>query len=97
MADGERVGRLQVVRFADPSQLLRLDGTRFTLSPGGAAPAQVEPDLVTASLEMPNVSVVNSMVEMVAATRGFELYAKTARTIDEMNITAIQQVGRAVR
>ena len=97
IGNGTALGRLQVVRFEDPSVLERLEGTRFRLKAGATAGTQVDPNLVTRSLEMPNVSVVTSMVEMVAASRGFELYTKTARTIDELNQVAIQQVGRAIR
>ena len=97
IADGNPVARVQVVRFEDPSVLKREEGTRFALGQGAAAPAQVDPDLVVQSVEMPNVSVISSMVEMVTANRGFDLYTKMARTIDELDTVAIQQVGRAPR
>jgi len=97
MADGRPVGRLQVVRFSDPKSLRRVEGTRFLLSEGGPTPEQVPADLAPRSLEMPNVSVISSMAEMITANRGFEAYTKVARTIDELNGIAIQQVGRPVR
>ena len=98
MLDGAEVGRLQVVRFQDPSLLERVGGTRFRVPQGAAAASEtVEADVVPRSLEMSNVSTVTSMIDLVAANRAFEMYEKTARTIDELNGTATQQIGRYIR
>ena len=86
----ELVGRLQVVRFEDPSQLQRSQGTRFKLA-GGAQPESLDvPSVISGALEMPNVNVVEGMVEMISAQRSFEAYTKTVTTIDEMNETALR-------
>lgn len=83
---GTPVGKLRVVSFADTKQLERTEGTRFKLRAGGTAPQTVEnPDLVTGTLEMSNTGVVQSMVEMMAAQKSFESYAKSAQTIGELN------------
>jgi len=91
----EEAGRLAVVRFEDPTVLERIGGSRFAIVDGGAAPAAVDdPQLLTQSLEMSNVSAIDSIIELISATRGFELYTKSAASIDEMNQTAINQVGK---
>lgn len=88
-------GKLRVVEFKDPSKLERVGGNRFKLIQGAAAPTQVEPQVASGALEMANVSAVSSMVEMITASRGFEAYARTAQSIDQLNQAAISQIGRA--
>jgi flagellar basal body rod protein FlgG len=91
----EEIGKLQVVRIENPGALERVGATRFVLPAGQAQPAAVEPDLVTQSLEMSNVSAITSIIDLIGTNRGFELYTKSAQTIDTMNQTAISQVGRS--
>ena len=93
--DGVRVGRLQVVRAEDPSILEPAGGTRFSLKKGAPQPPAVDAAVVPGSLEMANVSVVGTMVEMIVAQRAFDMYTKSAQTIDQLNQVAINQVGRA--
>jgi flagellar basal-body rod protein FlgG len=93
-SNGVQVGRLQVARVENPANLLREGGSRFTVAPGQPAPAAVEPEVIPASLEMSNVSAITSMIELISASKGFELYTKTSQSIDQMNQTAISQVGR---
>ncbi len=97
MVDGQEIGRLQVVRFSDPTILERVGSSRFKIPQGAAAGESVPAELLTESLEMSNVSAISSMIELISTNRAFEMYEKTARTIDEVNTTAIQQVGRAIR
>ena len=92
-AGGLAVGRLQVVRIDALSDLEREEGSRFKLL-NGAAPTAVEPQVVPESLEMSNVSAVSSMIDLINANRGFQLYTKSAESIDQMNQSAINQVGR---
>ncbi|RMD87323.1 MAG: flagellar hook-basal body protein [Candidatus Dadabacteria bacterium] len=82
--NGEEVARLRVVRFDDPSGLKREGSSRFSLG-NLPRPRRVDPEIVPRSLEMANVSVVGSMVSLIAVNRGFESYTKVARAIDEMN------------
>jgi flagellar basal-body rod protein FlgF len=88
------VGRVQVVRIEKPEELESVDGTRFKLK-GGAAPEAVDADVIPESLEMGNMSVIGGMVEMISANRAFEMYTRTAQSIDQLNQMAINQVGRA--
>lgn len=93
-AKGLDVGKIQVVHFDDPSKLVREGGSRFALGAGQAPPATVEADIEAGALEMSNVSAITSMIDLISASKGFEMYTKTAQTIDAMNQTAISQVGR---
>lgn len=92
----EAIGKLQVVRFADPRNLQRVGSNRFALGQGTAAPTPLDDaELIPQSLEMSNVSAIESMIGLIAANRAFEMYTKSAKTLDEMNQTSIQQVGKS--
>jgi flagellar basal-body rod protein FlgG len=91
--NGAEIGRLQVVRFTETDQLQLAGNTRFKLS-GGPQPETVAPELEPGSIEMSNVSAITSMLDLITASRGFELYSKSATSIDQLNQIAINQVGR---
>jgi flagellar basal-body rod protein FlgF len=94
VANGQSAGRLRVVEIDDLTQLQRQGGVRFTL-PGGQANAVTDPEVIPQSVEMPNISVVLSMVDMINAQRAFESYTKSVRTINELDDTAIRGVRSA--
>jgi flagellar basal-body rod protein FlgF len=91
MANNEIVGRVRVVQIDDLNQLQREAGARFR-NEGGRDPENVNPNLVPESVELPNVSVVEAMVDMIATQRSFEGYTKTVQTISEMNETNLRTV-----
>jgi flagellar basal-body rod protein FlgF len=94
-ASGQEVGRLGIARFDDPQALERVEATRFRLKEGGAAPETVDqPHLIVSSLEMSNVSTIESVIDLITVNRAFDLYTKAARSIDELNQAAITQVGK---
>jgi flagellar basal body rod protein FlgG len=73
-----------------------MGGARFGI-PEGAAVAVTpvdEPSVVPRSLELANVSATQAMVDLIATSRGFELYAKSAQSIDQLNEQTISRVGR---
>jgi len=43
---------------------------------------------------MANVSAVSGMDDLIITNRAFEAYSKASQTIDQMNQSAISQVGR---
>lgn len=88
------VGKLQVVHINDTSVLEPVGNTRFRLKAGSAQPEAVEPKLESGALEMSNVTAIGSVVDLITTNRAFDLYTRTARTIDELNQTSISQVGR---
>lgn len=89
LVDGQEVGKLKLVEFANPETLLRSDGTRFTAGPG-TTPTDSTSDLIPASLEMPNVNMMSGMIELVNTQRAFEAYSKTVKTVDELNDRSIR-------
>lgn len=90
----QQSGRLQVVEFENTNQLDRIGGSRFILQRGAAQPSEVtNAKLITSSLEMSNVSAIESVIDLINATKGFELYTKAAKSIDELNQSSIQQIG----
>jgi flagellar basal-body rod protein FlgG len=91
---GQEVGRLRVVRIEDPDSLERVGSTRFVLKEGFAVPPNVEADLIPGALEMSNVSTISSVIDLITANRAFGMYTKSAQTIDDMNNSAINQVGK---
>lgn len=92
--NGALVGRLQTVKFENTEGLEAVGEVSYRLKPGNPPPTAVDARLLPGSLEMANVSAVSSMVDMIVAQRAFEMYTRTARTVDTMNQTAIQQIGQ---
>ncbi len=89
--NGQVIGRLRVVQFSDLTQLERVEGVRFRAAQG-AEPENVPADLVPQAVEMPNVSAIDAMVDMISAQRAFEAYQKTVRTVDEMNERVVRNI-----
>lgn len=87
-------GAIAVYKFEGNPQLERAGGNRFTIAKGGAAPAQVDPEIATGSLEMSNVSAITSVTDLMSAQRAFQMYSKAAESIDTINQAAINQIGR---
>jgi len=88
------LGRIRVVRFDDPNSLQRIGHTRFQLAQGQPAPRVVDGELEPGSLEMSNVSSITSVLDLITTNRAFDMYTRSAKTIDDMNNSAISQVGR---
>ena len=89
MVNGLKAGTLRVVSVSDLNQLEKEGGTRFKLKPGAQA-TQVPTQVIAGSLEMPNINVVESMVEMISTQRAFEGYAKSTQTIQELHETNLR-------
>jgi flagellar basal body rod protein FlgG len=92
-ANGQTLGRIQVVRFEDASPLERVAGARFKLPVGAPQPTPVAVALEPQALEMSNVSAITGMVDLIATNRAFEAYTKAAQTIDQLNQTAINKTN----
>ncbi len=89
VVDQQVVGRVKVVQVDNLDQLVKEAGVRFKMPPG-TDPENIEPKLIPESVELPNVSVVEAMVEMIATQRAFEGYTKSVQTINEMNETNLR-------
>lgn len=89
-----QVGNLELARFMNPSGLQPLGRNLYspTAASGDAATATPGSEgmgtLAQGFLEMSNVSVVEEMVNMIAAQRAYEINSKSIQTTDEMLQTA---------
>jgi flagellar basal-body rod protein FlgF len=87
----EILGKLRVVEVDKLDSLVREEGVRFKAGPD-ANPRIINTNVVPQSLEMPNVSVVGAMVEMISTQRSFEGYSKSVQTIQELNETNLRTI-----
>ncbi len=81
-ADNTAVGKLRVVSFDDPRQLVRAGTTLFE------APAGVEPQTSGSAVrqgyrEGSNVQVIDEMVQMISGMRQYEAAAKALRSLSD--------------
>lgn len=90
--NGQTIAQLKVVNF-DDTKALKADGGNL-YSSNGVAKITVEdnPNLESGALEMSNVSAIRSMLDLIKANRGFELYQKTAKSLDEINQQAVSNL-----
>jgi len=94
VVDGEEVGMIRVVTFADPQALIR-EGNMYASS--GQAAREVdftETAVIQGALERSNVNPIDEMVEMIALHRNFEAAQRGIRLQDESAKQAIERVGQ---
>lgn len=95
VVDGNNVGKLRIVDFSDPQQLLKAGNTNFMVGTGNAAESEATNYQISQGmLELSNVDAVRMMTELIETLRGYESYQKVIRSIDEVNSTAIREVGK---
>jgi flagellar basal-body rod protein FlgG len=92
--DGVQTDTMQIVRFANQNSLIKQGATLYN------APARVQAQPDTASsvrqgyLEMSNVNVVSSMVQLIANYRAYEANSKAVQSQDSMLNHAVNDVGK---
>ncbi len=92
-ADGQEVGRLRVVTFADAGQLRRLDGAAFEA--GAIEPEEAPaPTVLQGYVEESNVEPVREMTDMIAQFRLFESQQKTLQSTDQLLATITRDLGK---
>lgn len=91
--DGVTVGRLAVVRFANPGALRRETGALLRTD---EAPTPVAaPTIRTGSLEQANVSVVDRVAELTSVNRSFQALQKAVSVLmNDVDGRAIDSFGR---
>ncbi len=94
IVNNEAIGRIKVVEIDNLESLTRTEGVRFQIQGDGQARPVTDAMVVPGSVEMPNVTVVTSIIDMISAQKSFEAYAKIAKDIDSLNEQAIRQAGR---
>ena len=94
--DGEEVGRLGVVSFQEPAALAKDGDTLFRAMPAAGPPEPSEVvQLQTGALELPNVSIVKGMTDLVSATRAFEALEKAVEAYSDLERRAASDIMRA--
>ncbi|MGI6083271.1 MAG: flagellar hook-basal body protein [Limnochordia bacterium] len=94
ISDGELIGALRFVEFADPSALEPLGGGLYRPTEGSGAPTQCEEHLATGFVEESNVNVVTEMVELIAATRAYEANQRVIVAYDDTLGKAVNELAR---
>jgi flagellar basal-body rod protein FlgG len=86
----QQAGQIQLARFSNPGGLSAMGRNLFLVTSASGNPVVGQPgnegfgSVSQGFLEMSNVSVVEEMVNLVAAQRAFEINAKAVQTADEM-------------
>jgi flagellar basal-body rod protein FlgF len=94
MQEGQPVGQIKLVRFADASSLHKtVSGLLQTVVAGDAVP-EARAELQAGYLEGSNVTPMREMVAMMETTRHFESAQKLYQGYDEMLGSAIQKLGQ---
>ena len=94
--NGEEVGRLGTVNFQNPSALAKDGDTMFRALPAAGAPEPSEVvQLHPGALELPNVSIVKGMTDLVSATRAFEALEKAVEAYSDLERRAASDIVRA--
>ncbi len=95
IVNGQSVGRLRVVGFADLTRLERVGDAYYKSNGGGEediAPEEI--NLRIGYLELSNVNPIMEMIHMIEINREFELGQKAIHTQDQTLDKLINQAGR---
>ena len=90
LANGTEVAKLRTVQIDNLKSLEHRGGTRYGFGAAGGTATDVEPQLIEQSIELPNTTVLESMVDMISIQKNFEAYTKVVRSIDELNDRVIR-------
>jgi flagellar basal-body rod protein FlgF len=91
--DDSDVGQLKIVEFARRSGLEKDGDTLFRATPrSGTAQVMPQPTVLSGALEMPNVSIVKGMTDLVSATRAFEAMQKAVETFSQLEHRAATDI-----
>jgi flagellar basal-body rod protein FlgG len=82
------IGRITLATFAAPESLRALGGTVFAATPASGTEQRLTPGgtskLAFGMLEQSNVSIIESMMQILSAQRAYEANAKGVQAADEM-------------
>lgn len=87
---GAPVGRLRLVSFDRPGQLVQEGGT--LLAARGATPTAASAALTLGSVEESNATMVGAMTELVTATRTFDAYQRVIDAFREADRRVVTSV-----
>ena len=90
--DGSDVGQLKLVKFRDLDGLEK-DGDTLFRATERSGFAEVAPvTVLSGTLEMPNVSIVKGMTDLVSATRAFEALQKAVEAFSALERRAANDI-----
>jgi flagellar basal-body rod protein FlgG len=84
------IGRIRLATFASPENLAALGGTVFAATPDSGPERRTDagrdggPAIAFNTLERSNVSIIESMMQILTAQRAYEANAKGVQAADEM-------------
>lgn len=90
VAEPEEIGQIELVKFINPAGLRNLGHNLYEETPASGTPIYGDPgtegfgELEQMYLESSNVDVVDEMVNMIVAQRGYEINSKVIKTADDM-------------
>ena len=87
------VGRLGVLKFADPGQLIPVGGGMFVAAQGAQPIPVDQPDLLQGYMEASNVKPMREMVDLVLINRSYEANQKVIKTADEQMQKTLDALG----
>jgi flagellar basal body rod protein FlgG len=95
--NGAAKGRLRMVRFADATRLEHRGGSLLTAPPDMAAEdlPKAEARLAQGQLESSNVNPIETLIDMIAAQRSFEIASSVVRANDELLQKSVNQLPRS--
>ena len=94
--DPSEIGQIEVARFVNPAGLLSDGGNLYTQTVSSGDPLTATPGadgtgtIEQGYLEASNVKIVNEMINLITAQRGYELNSRAIRTADDMINIATQ-------
>ncbi len=92
--DGAVAGRVKMVAFDSPQNLVR-NGSCIFSDPGTAGQRQIrDPEIRSGHLELSNVQALREMIDLVDLQRSIETYQKVILTIGEQDRMAAARVGK---
>jgi flagellar basal-body rod protein FlgF len=89
---GEPIGQLRFVRFANPSALEKDGLVLVRPTEASGVPQVTAARLQSGALEMPNVSVVKGMTDLVSVTRAFEALQRAVEVFSQLDKRAATDI-----
>ncbi len=93
-ADDNEVGRMAIVKFANPAALERVGLSAFRNADPTVEALPTEARVEQGMLERSNVNAIDVMTTLIGASRAFEMNMRGIQAYKEMDDKAAQEVGR---
>lgn len=94
VVDGQTVGQIRLVTFADESGLVKQGSTLYEATPEAGNQFMATGSVQQGYLESANVNTVESMTNMIEATRHYQSNQKVIKTYDNSLGKTVNSVGR---